>query len=56
MRDRVTLGMSLACVLLAGSVLAADKLRSGPQVGDDVARFDVLVVTGDDAGDERCLV
>ncbi|MDB5311584.1 MAG: hypothetical protein JWO38_5786 [Gemmataceae bacterium] len=42
--------------LLAGGSVRADELTSGPQVGSTIpGRFEVLVLTGPDAGDESCL-
>jgi hypothetical protein len=56
MRHRTLLGASAALALLAGSVLAAD-VKSGPQAGDRIpGAFNPLNVTGDDAGQKRCLV
>ncbi|MBY0527361.1 MAG: hypothetical protein K2R98_28455 [Gemmataceae bacterium] len=47
----------LAVALLAGSVLAAEPIKSGPKVGDDVpGSFNPLNITGADAGQKRCLV
>jgi hypothetical protein len=56
MRDRIAMGASLALALLVGSALAADALKSGPQVGDSLYPFDPYNVTGEFAGEEKCLV
>jgi len=43
-------------LLLVGSLLLADDLASGPQVGATVpGQFDALLVNGPDAGNESCL-
>lgn len=48
--------VSLAGALLAGAVFAAETLRSGPQVNDDVpGPFHPLNVTGKAAGKKNCL-
>ncbi len=55
MRLRSTL--SLAVALLAGSTLAADDLKSGPQVGEGVpGGFGTLFVNGIHAGQKCCPV
>lgn len=49
-------GLSLAAALMAGAVFAADALRSGPQVNEDVpGPFHPLNVTGTAAGKKNCL-
>jgi hypothetical protein len=48
--------MSLAVMLLAGSVLAADALKSGPQVGQGCFPFNPENITGAFAGTKQCLV
>lgn len=54
MKQRIALG--LAVLVLAGTVLAAEGLKSGPQVGKDVpGPFHPLNVTGDNAGEKYCL-
>jgi hypothetical protein len=54
---RIVVGMALACALLVGSVLAAETLKSGPQTGEKIpGPFSPLNVTGEDAGEKRCLV
>ncbi len=45
-----------ALVLLAGVSLAAEPLKSGPQVGQSVDAFECRNVTGPFAPDEHCLV
>src|SRR5262249_25256372 len=47
---------SLLVLLLAGAVLAAEPVKSGPQVGQDVGAFEPLNLTGPYAGEEKCLV
>lgn len=48
--------LSLACCLLVGGVYAADAVKSGPQVNDDVpGPFHPLNVTGAKAGQKNCL-
>jgi hypothetical protein len=57
MRHRIAVGASLAVVLLVGSALAADALKSGPQIGDRLpGPFSPLNVTGDAAGQKLCQV
>lgn len=46
----------LALALVFGGVVAAEKIKSGPQVGDQVpGPFHPLNVTGPDAGQKVCL-
>jgi hypothetical protein len=48
---------SLAIVLAFGSTVAADALKSGPQVGDDVpGPFNVMNCNGSQAGKSNCQV
>lgn len=55
--SRSSLSLSLAAVLLAGSALAADDLKSGPQVGEGVSgRFGVQCANGNLAGKNCCPV
>lgn len=56
MRKHFLAGASLALALLAGTTLAADPLKSGPQVGQSVDSFEPRNVTGPFAPDEHCLV
>jgi hypothetical protein len=57
MKHRIAVGGSLALLLLAGSLLAGETLKSGPQVGDKVVTpFNPLNVTGDYAGKKVCQV
>jgi uncharacterized protein YihD (DUF1040 family) len=50
------LGLGLSVALLAGTVLAAEGLKSGPQVNEPVpGPFHPLNVTGDQAGNKYCL-
>jgi hypothetical protein len=49
--------IAVCLILLAGSVLAAEPLRSGLQVGDRLpGSFQPLNLTGPHAGEEHCLV
>lgn len=56
MTNRTRMGAGLAMMLLVGSVFAADTLKSGPQVGQKVAAFNPLNVTGPQAGTRACQV
>jgi hypothetical protein len=57
MTHRIAVGASLTIALLTGVALAADALESGPKVGDKIpGAFSPLNVTGEDAGEKRCLV
>jgi hypothetical protein len=57
MRTRSLLGASLAVALLAGSVLAAESLKSGPQVGsDNLPPFNPLNVNGSAKGKKVCQI
>jgi hypothetical protein len=56
MRTVTTGGALLALVLLAGGLVGADPLRSGPPAGDTVSPFEPYNVTGDYAGQNYCLV
>src|SRR5262249_49893965 len=56
MIHRIAAGASVALVLLVGSV-RAESPKSGRQTGDKIpGPFSPLNVTGDDAGQKRCLV
>jgi hypothetical protein len=56
MRHRIAVGTSLTIMLLAGSLLAADALKSGPQVGQGLVPFNPENITGKFAGTKTCLV
>lgn len=57
MKHRFAVGGTLALVLLAGSLVAEETLKSGPQPGDRVpGPFNPLNVTGDNAGEKTCQV
>ncbi|HZU39199.1 MAG TPA: hypothetical protein VFA18_24955 [Gemmataceae bacterium] len=56
MRTCIAVGACLAATLLAGSVLADDALKSGPQPGDHLEVFEPLNVTGPFAGRKQCLI
>jgi hypothetical protein len=57
MRNRIAVGASLALALLAGSVIAADAFKSGPQTGQSIpGPFHPLNVTGRAAGQKACQV
>jgi hypothetical protein len=49
-------GSSLAMMLLLGSAMAADDLKSGPQVGESPKAFNPLHCNGPDNGKKVCLV
>jgi hypothetical protein len=49
-------GASLALALLVGGAMAADPIKSGPQVGQTVDAFEARNVTGPFAPDDHCLV
>jgi hypothetical protein len=59
MKHRITVGASLAVALLCGVAIAGD-LKSGPQVGQTPAAFDVLNVLNCERpaanGTKSCLV
>jgi hypothetical protein len=56
MTHRIAAGASVALLLLVGSVRAED-VKSGPQPGQTIpGPFSPLNVTGEDAGQKRCLV
>jgi hypothetical protein len=46
----------MAIALLVGGVMAAEGLKSGPQVGKGCVPFEPLNVTGKFAGQKKCLV
>lgn len=49
--------LSLVVALAAGSVFAADVLKSGPQVGEGISgRFDPAWLNGDPGGPNHCPV
>jgi hypothetical protein len=57
MRYSRFVGASLAGVLLIGGILAAEGLKSGPQVGKNIpGPFHPLNVTGSNAGQKFCQV
>jgi hypothetical protein len=56
MKHRIAIGTSLTIMLLAGSLLAADALKSGPQVGQGCSPFNPENITGAFAGTKQCLV
>lgn len=57
MKRRIILGASLAVALLAGSVLAADPVKSGPPVGSSkIPPFNPLHCNGSGEGGKACLV
>jgi hypothetical protein len=54
---KVLAGMTLALGLLVGSAIAAETLKSGPQVDNKIpGPFHPLNVTGESAGKANCLV
>jgi hypothetical protein len=56
MNARLMLGASLAAVLLIGSIVIAEEVKSGPQVGKRVTPFNPLHVNGPTPGQKLCLV
>jgi len=57
MRNRIAVGAPLAIVLLIGSAMAAENLKSGPQTGDKIpGPFHPMNITGAFAGQKQCLV
>ena len=46
----------VSAALVAGAVMAAEPLKSGPQVGERVSAFKPLHATGETAGEKVCLV
>jgi len=57
MTYRIAVGACLAAALFVNSARAAEALESGPKVGSTIpGAFSPLNVTGDDAGQQRCLV
>lgn len=56
MNVRSMLAASMAATLLIGGALAAERLKSGPQVGKRVTPFNPLHVTGPTPGKKFCLV
>jgi hypothetical protein len=56
LKHRIATGPLLALALVAGVALAAENLKSGPQVGQEVpGPFHPLNVTGENAGEKVCL-
>jgi hypothetical protein len=57
MNHRIVAGTSLALALFISGAMAADAIKSGPQVGSSkITPFNPLHVTGDGAGEKSCLV
>ncbi|MBY0524407.1 MAG: hypothetical protein K2R98_13460 [Gemmataceae bacterium] len=58
MSSRLIAGAALGALLLTGTVLADDSLKSGPQVGDRNNRsgFFPKWISGPAAGERRCPV
>jgi len=57
MKQRIAVGGFLAVAALAGAVMAADAVKSGPQPGDTVRTpFDVRNISGPYAPETLCLV
>jgi hypothetical protein len=57
MNNRITVGATMAVVLFLGSALAANALKSGPQVGDMIpGPFNVLNCNGTSAGSSNCQI
>lgn len=56
MNHRVAVQGSMLALLLVGSVLAGEGLKSGPQPGEGVGVYQPLHVTGKFAGKKQCPV
>ncbi len=57
MKFLIAAGSFLAATLLVGSAFAAEEVKSGPQVGQNVpGAFNPLHANGPDAGKKLCLV
>ncbi len=56
MNYRSALGAALVGALLVGSSLAAEGLKSGPQVGKSLTPFSPLHCNGKNEGEKLCLV
>jgi hypothetical protein len=57
MKHRIAVGAGAALVLLVGSILAEEALKSGPQKGDNLpGPFSPLNINGDNAGQKVCQV
>ena len=57
MRNRIAVGASLAIAVCISTALAADALKSGPQVGEKIpGPFNVLNCNGSQAGKTNCQV
>jgi hypothetical protein len=57
MRHRIAAGFCLAIMVGVSGVSAGGKLKSGPQVGENLPGiFDPLNITGEKAGEVNCLV
>ena len=53
--SRLVLASALSLVVVAGGLFAAEKLKSGPQVGEKVpGPFEPLNINGDNAGKKFC--
>lgn len=53
--SRLVLASALSMVVVAGGLFAAEKLKSGPQVGEKVpGPFEPLNINGDNAGKKFC--
>jgi hypothetical protein len=56
MNYRHALGATLVAALLVGSAVAAESLKSGPQVGEGMGVFLPLHCSGPTEGKKLCLV
>lgn len=56
MNKRIAVQGSMVALLLVGTLLADDALKSGPQPGDSVGVYQPLHVTGRFAGQKQCPV
>ena len=50
------LALAVAAMGLTVSAFAADKVQSGPKVGEGVGAFDVVDVSGPNKGQQLCYV
>ena len=57
MRHLSVTSAAVVVVLMVGAAMAADAVKSGPQVGEDVpGAFNVLNVNGPQAGKSNCQI
>lgn len=57
MKQRIAVRASMALALLVSYAMAADALKSGPQVGESIpGPFNVLNCSGKESGKSNCQV